>query len=90
VTVDELRAALAGVPGHLEVVVRASDDDTDASICCGVRHAGVDYTHNEHDTPFLAIDASTDVEPEPSCAACGFTRGGCERGEDCDFRDVPL
>lgn len=88
-TVDQLRAALAAVPGHLEVVVRAADDDEDTSICCGVFHVGIDYTHNEHDTPFFAIDANTDVDPEPSCAGCGFTRAGCERGEDCDFKDEP-
>lgn len=88
-TVDQLRAALVAVPGHLEVVVRASDDDDDTSICCGVFHAGVDHSHNEHDTPFFAIDASTDVDPEPSCAGCGFTREGCVQAVGCDFGEVP-
>ncbi len=85
-TVGELRTSLVGVPDDLEVVVRASDDDDDTWIAAGIAHVGIEVTHNEHDTPFFAIDANTDVDPEPSCAACGRTRGGCERGPDCDFR----
>jgi hypothetical protein len=61
--VAELRAALADVPDDLEVVVRAADDDNDQWIVCGVAHVGVD--HGCDDVPFLGIESSTDVKPEP-------------------------
>lgn len=58
-TVEELRKALADVPGHLEVTVRASDDDI-GDICGGVWSVSIDHAHDGDDTPFLAIEVGTE------------------------------
>lgn len=62
--VNELRKRLAGVPGHLDVVVRASADDG-TSICNTPWNAGPDNACQGGEfEPFFAIEVSeTDDEP---------------------------
>lgn len=57
-TVGQLRLALAGFDPDMPVVVRARDDDEN-SICGGILAAEVEHAHDEDDTPFFAIDASS-------------------------------
>jgi hypothetical protein len=65
VNVGELRKRLEGVDDNLEITVRAWDDDND--YCGPIYGAGVEYAHDEHDTPFFAIDCC-----EPECENCGM------------------
>lgn len=62
-TVGQLRAALEGVPDHLDVVVRATDErsaDGDVFVCGGIVSAGVESHHDD----YFAIDADADAQPE--------------------------
>jgi len=61
-TVGALRKALEGVPDDLVIVVRAEDDydETYVSFCGGILGAAVEHDHDEDDTPFFAIDCTSD------------------------------
>ncbi len=61
-TVGELRAALAGLPDHMEVVVRAEDDDGN-SYCGTPQVAARDEGCAGNDAgPFFAIDCAPEDE----------------------------
>ncbi len=60
-TVGQLRLALAGFDADMPVVVRSRDSE-DYSICGGILVAEVEHAHDEDDTPFFAIDASSDED----------------------------
>jgi hypothetical protein len=64
--VGELRNLLAGVPDHLEIVVRAWDDDG-SDYFGTVGGAEVQYAHDEDDTPFFAIDCGEEESRSGSC-----------------------
>lgn len=55
-TVGQLRAALEGVPDHLEVTVRAAEHDGN-SICAPLWKAGIETECGDDEVQFLALDA---------------------------------
>lgn len=61
--VGEFRKLLAGVDDMIEIVVRAADDDND--YCGTIDSAGVEFAHDEDDTPFFAIDCGSEEDRVP-------------------------
>jgi len=65
-TVDDLRTALAGLPGDLEVVVRATEerDDGDVFVVAGLQKADVESGCDDDDALILTAEDVIDL-PAP-------------------------
>ncbi len=58
-SVGQLRKLLEGVPDDLNITVRGLGEDDD-DFCGGILGGQIEHAHDEDDTPFFALDCSSD------------------------------